>query len=78
MLTCRDVTDHATDFLDGALPLRMSMAVRLHLSICRMCRAYLDQLRKTAALLRGQGLSPPSPEIEARLLAARRKDGPAA
>ncbi len=69
VLTCRDVTEHATDYMEGALPVRTRFAVRLHLALCRMCRAYLEQLRRTAALLRGRGLSAPPAEVEARIVA---------
>ena len=51
MLKCREVTERASDLLEGGLPLRERLALRLHLALCSMCRAYLDQLRKTRALL---------------------------
>lgn len=69
VLTCRDVAAHATDYMEGALPVRTRLAVRLHLVLCRMCRTYLDQLRRTAGLLRGRGLAGPPAEIEGRILA---------
>jgi len=72
VLTCRDVTEHATDYMENALPLRTRLAMRLHLFICRMCRTYMDQLRRTAALLRGHRLAAPPPEVEARIVAAGR------
>jgi len=75
VLTCRDVTEHATDFMEGALPVRTHLAMRLHLFICRMCRAYLAQLRRTAALLRGRRLPAPPAEVEGRIV-ARAKDAP--
>ena len=68
VLTCRDVAEYATDYMDGALPLRTRLAVRLHLFVCRMCRAYLAQLRRTVSLLRGRGLAGPSPVIEGRIV----------
>jgi hypothetical protein len=71
MLKCRDVSELATDYMEDALPWRQWLGVRLHLFLCGMCRAYVDQLRKTAALLRGRSLSEPSPEIEERLTARR-------
>ena len=68
--TCRDVAAHATDYMEGTLPHRQWLAVRLHLAMCRMCRAYLDQLARTASLLRGVALAPPAADVEARILAA--------
>ena len=75
LLTCREVTEHATDYMEGALPARRRLAVRLHLALCRMCRAYLTQLQRTAALLRGRPLPPPPAEVEETIL-RRIKDGP--
>ena len=58
MLRCRDITERASDLLEGQLPLGSRLAVRFHLAICSMCRAYLDQLRKTRALLGRSRFSP--------------------
>ena len=71
MLKCRDVSELATDYMERALPLRLWLGVRLHLLLCDMCRAYIDQLRKTALLLRGRSLPEPPAEIEERLTARR-------
>jgi hypothetical protein len=81
MLKCRDVSEMASDYLDSGLTLRARLGMRLHLALCGMCRAYLDQLRKTTRLL-GQGTLPPAaPETEARLVMAATapppSDGPA-
>jgi len=43
MLTCKDVSKLVSDSLDRTLPLRQRIAVRLHLMMCRMCRAYQKQ-----------------------------------
>ncbi len=74
MLTCRELTEHATDYMEGALPVRTRLAVRLHLFLCRMCRAYLAQLRRTAALLRGRALPAPPAEMEGRIVAQARHE----
>ena len=49
---CRDMTELATDYLEGALPVRRSLAVRFHLSICSFCRRHYRQVRQTVSLLR--------------------------
>lgn len=69
MLRCRDVTERASDLLEGGLPLRERLALRMHLAICSMCRAYLDQLRKTRALLGRRRFDPPDPATEDALIA---------
>ena len=73
MLSCQDVSEKATDYMEHALPLRQRLAMRWHLRLCSMCRAYLDQLRKTTQLLSRGRLPPPSDETERQLLAAARE-----
>lgn len=56
MLKCRDVAERASDLMEGGLPLGTRLGLRLHLAMCRMCRAYLDQMRRTRALMAGRGM----------------------
>jgi hypothetical protein len=70
MLSCQDVSEKATAYMEHALPLRPWLGVRWHLLLCGMCRAYLGQLHKTTRLLSAGRLAPPSSEIERELLAA--------
>jgi predicted anti-sigma-YlaC factor YlaD len=69
VISCRDTTELATDYLERALPLRSALGLRLHLWQCEACRRYLDQLRKTARLLAAHPLPTASPETEARIIA---------
>jgi anti-sigma factor RsiW len=52
MMTCRQITESATDWLEGALPVRQRLAFRLHLWACHHCRRFLRQLKWTTAALR--------------------------
>lgn len=52
MLTCHEVSDRASRYLDAALPMRERLGMRLHLMMCRHCRRYVDQMAATMALLR--------------------------
>ncbi|MDE2051084.1 MAG: zf-HC2 domain-containing protein [Gammaproteobacteria bacterium] len=52
MLSCRDVSERASDLLDGSAPWRVRAAARLHLLMCQHCYRYLQQLRLTMAVLR--------------------------
>ena len=47
MLQCKDVTKETSDYIEGGLPLSKRIALFLHLAICRCCRNYLQQIRKT-------------------------------
>jgi predicted anti-sigma-YlaC factor YlaD len=70
VLKCRDVPDLATDYMEGDLPRRARIALRMHLLICSMCRAYLDQLRKTRSFLGRQAMPAPAQDVEDRLVGA--------
>jgi predicted anti-sigma-YlaC factor YlaD len=52
MLTCRDVTESATDYMERKLSMRQSLRVRLHLLMCGFCRRYVRQLAATREALR--------------------------
>lgn len=65
MLSCRELSETATDYLEGTLSLRQRASVKMHLLMCKHCRAYVDQLAKTVALLKtGQAeRSEPDPRV---------------
>ena len=50
-LTCREVVELVTDYLDDALSRRDRARFERHVSGCGACPAYLDQMRQTLALL---------------------------
>jgi anti-sigma factor RsiW len=68
MMSCKEVTEAATDYLDGNLPFWRKMALRMHVAMCRHCRAFLDQLRKTVALLGQLPQAPVAQETRAELV----------
>ena len=47
MIQCKDLTEEASDYLDGDLPLGKRIGLLFHLLICRCCRNYLQQIRST-------------------------------
>ncbi len=55
MLSCRELTEqHASDYVDGRLPWRRRLSVRLHLAMCGACRRFLAQLRLVKIVLRNK------------------------
>ena len=46
-LTCRELVEIVTDYLEDALPPSEQARFEEHLSLCSGCRAYLDQMRRT-------------------------------
>lgn len=55
MLRCKEVAERANDYLEGTLPLRVHLAMQIHLLCCRYCRRYVKQLRLTVAALQRLG-----------------------
>lgn len=49
MMTCQQLIDFLTDYLDGQLPLSQRVAFELHLTLCRECRAYLHNYKTAIA-----------------------------
>jgi hypothetical protein len=76
MLTCRDVTEMTTDYLERALPLHRRMGMRMHLACCSFCRRHLLQVRAAIALLGRLPPLPLSPQREEELVEAILHAGP--
>ena len=47
MLTCQEVTEVVTDYLEGRQSLMQRLRFQVHLGMCRHCRAYLQQMKTT-------------------------------
>lgn len=50
-MTCRELVELVTAWLDHALPPAESARFDAHLVDCPYCRAYLEQVRQTSRLL---------------------------
>jgi anti-sigma factor ChrR (cupin superfamily) len=81
VLSCREVTRRASDFIDHELSLREHLAVQLHLLMCVRCRRLVRHVRKLVAALtmRAEAASRPLDaayieKIVARLPAASGSD----
>ena len=46
-LTCQELVEIVSDYLEGALPAADRERFDAHLEICEGCRRYLDQMRTT-------------------------------
>ena len=47
MMSCLQVTQAASDFLERRLKLRERIGVLMHLAVCQGCCAYVEQIRLT-------------------------------
>ena len=56
-LSCADVVELLTDYVEGALQRAVADRVTVHLSRCEDCTVYLDQMSRTVAAMRDTELS---------------------
>lgn len=71
MLSCQQLTELVTDYLEGRLSLRQRIAFHLHLGMCSRCRAYLKQMRltvETMGRLEPKDAPPMPPDVSDELL----------
>ncbi len=72
MMTCQQLTELITDYLEGRLSFWQRLQFHMHLGMCRHCRAYLRQMRATIHTL-GQLPAEPIPaDVKTELLARLR------
>ncbi|MFP6805589.1 MAG: anti-sigma factor [Pseudomonadales bacterium] len=47
MITCKDISNTTSDYLEGPSSLLQRFQLRLHLTMCKYCRRYFRQLQLT-------------------------------
>ena len=50
-LTCQELVEVVTDYLERTLPSDQVLLFERHLTHCRHCRTYLEQMRQTIRVL---------------------------
>jgi len=68
-MTCKELVELVTEYLDGALPDADRVRFDEHLVGCPFCRTYLDQMRQTIRAMGKLGEETIAPEALAELLA---------
>ena len=58
-MTCRELVELVTDYLDDALPPERRAPIEAHLALCDACATYLEQMRQTVVLLHAFRDRPP-------------------
>jgi anti-sigma factor RsiW len=71
-MTCRELVELVTDYLEGALASDERARFERHVANCGGCRTYLEQMRLTAAALGRLTEEEVAPEAEAALRRAFR------
>lgn len=56
-LACRDLVERVTDLFEGAVDDAERVRLEQHVVWCEMCADYVDQMRRTSALLEHVGAS---------------------
>jgi anti-sigma factor RsiW len=71
-LTCRELTELITDYLEERLPPSDRLRFEQHLSICDGCVTYIDQMRATMKALRVRPRVEIPQSVESKMLQAFR------
>lgn len=69
MLTCRELTELVTNYLEGRMSFMDRLRFRAHIGMCRDCHAYLDQMRHTIRTLGKLPAESIPPDVRELLLA---------
>jgi anti-sigma factor RsiW len=62
-LSCQELVELITDYLEGTLPAGDRERFDAHLELCPGCRAYLDQMRTTIRLVHATEELEQRPEV---------------
>ena len=68
MLTCKQLTELVTDYLEGRQSFLDRLRFEMHLGMCRHCRAYLRQMKDTVETLGKLPEESITPEVSNQLL----------
>ena len=71
-LSCQELVELVTDYLESALPVQERRRFEKHLSICEGCRNYVEQMRTTVRLVGRLAPEDLGPDAERALLEAFR------
>lgn len=58
MLSCKQLVEGSSDYIDARMPWRDRIAVRIHLAMCQNCRRFVRQMRLVRAVLRNKSAPP--------------------
>lgn len=73
-MTCREIEERLSAYLDDALPAEERRKVEEHLASCPSCARVLADLRKTVGLVRGLGEVEPPPWLKQKIMTRVRED----
>jgi predicted anti-sigma-YlaC factor YlaD len=68
MLTCRQMTELVTDYLESRMIWWDRVRFQMHLGMCRHCREYVRQMKETIRAAGRVRIDPPPAAVEEELL----------
>ena len=68
MLTCQQLTELVTEYLEGRMSLWRRAQFQMHLGMCKHCRAYIHQMKTTIRTLGSLPQEQMPADIKAELL----------
>ena len=66
-LTCQEVLDQLSEYLDSEVQAELSSAVDQHVGLCSHCRVEVDTIRQTILIFRCEERVELPPGLEAKL-----------
>lgn len=72
MISCAQVVELVSDYVEGRMSFAERMRFQFHLGICSHCRAYVRQMKVAVAALGRMPAEPPPPEVADALIATFR------
>lgn len=73
-MSCKNIRDSLSPYLEGLVSAEEKRAIREHLDQCSQCRAALEDLKKTQALLNSMDEVEPPPWMAAKIMARVRDE----
>jgi predicted anti-sigma-YlaC factor YlaD len=67
-LTCKEMTEAATDYLEGMPGFWRRARFQMHLGLCLGCRIYLRQMKMAVRTMKSLPTEPPPPDMREELL----------
>ena len=68
MISCKDITELITDYLEGTMSFVDRLSFTMHIAMCPPCKRYVEQMKLTVATT-GEIPSEPLPEhVESELM----------
>lgn len=71
-LTCQELVELVTDYIENTLPEREKARVEAHLALCTGCDRYVEQMRQTIQALGVLQEKDLAPDVQEKLLNAFR------